>query len=138
MGEHTKIIPKTVKTASGDYYEINRNDLIVEMIPGSRILSLEGVSKKESLTRSCLVKIFKVFDFDGKDLISWQIIEGVMKDSFVWNFGYEDKKIRKKIFKDLNNLFLEKVIKSKRKLIIVVSINEAQKIIFYKELSLKD
>lgn len=118
MGNHTKIVPKKLTTTSGEH-ELQETDLFIELLSGDKNLSIEGITHPEVLEQVCLVKSFEIHEFDEKSVVLWQIAEGLMGPGKMWRFGYDDKNIAGKIYKDISNIFLRYALEKKSVLVIV-------------------
>lgn len=135
MGNHTKIVLKKLVTADGEY-ELKKNDLIIELIPNSKDVCIEGITPRFILNQVCLVKTFEIHEFDDNIVILWQVAEGIISLRKTWRFGCDNKVIGDMIYNSMCDKFLSKALKTKRSLFVIVS-TESKKLL-YKEVLISE
>jgi len=128
MGDHTKIVPKKLATTTGKY-SLKKTDLFIEIIPGDKNLSIEGLTDPEVLNQVCRVKSFEVDSFDKEMAVLWQIAEGLMGRNEIWSFGYDEKTARETMLRDIYGKFLDIALETKKTATIIVSI-ESEKLVY--------
>lgn len=98
MGNHAKIVPKKIKTGKTEVL-LEEGDFLIECSPGKEDIYLENYQK--DMPEACLVRIFKVENFDEKTSAIWQTSEAICirKDEVLYAkfWGYDETLVLEKV-----------------------------------------
>ena len=114
MGDHVKLIPKETTIGDGiTAFEVvlKNGDLLIKCIPEKEGIFFPEFSKE---VPACLIKIFKVEDFNEKFMTAWQTGEGIYSEGFLRIWGYDEVEFLEKTLESIHrNLDKDSITKNK-------------------------
>ncbi len=97
MGDHAKLIPKVIRLGKKEIV-FKHEDLLIRCIPEKAGIFFPEFDDE---IPACLIKIFKIENFNGIFMTAWQIGEGIYSSGFAQTWGYDEVKILKGILEEI-------------------------------------